>query len=103
MHVYYKNVYFYLKVDGGTMLSIKVHWSQKLWYNDGQFCLNVPFSFPSYVVPVVKKLSKKEHILVNVNSGAGSETLCESSNHPLKVYLVCSDLFLLEENLKLPF
>ncbi|KAI3455638.1 hypothetical protein Pfo_012301 [Paulownia fortunei] len=72
------------QVDGGTVLSIKVSWSQKLLYQDGQFCLNVPFTFPSYVIPMMKNLSKKEKILVNVNSGAGTEVLFQSTCHPLK-------------------
>lgn len=68
------------------MLSIKVSWSQKLLYQDGQFCLNVPFTFPSYVNPMVKNLAKKEKILVNVNSGAGTEVLFQSTRYPLKVF-----------------
>ncbi|KAL2243178.1 UNVERIFIED_CONTAM: von Willebrand factor A domain-containing protein 5B1 [Sesamum indicum] len=73
------------QVDGGTMLSIKVSWSQKLFYQDGQFCLDVPFVFPSYVLPMVKNLVKKEKILVNVNSGIGNELLFESASHPLQI------------------
>ncbi|KAK6148761.1 hypothetical protein DH2020_016286 [Rehmannia glutinosa] len=73
------------QVDGGTMLSVKVSWSQKLLYQNGQFCLNVPFTFPSYVIPVAKTIPKKENILVNVNSGAGTEVLFQWSTHPLKV------------------
>ncbi|KAL3824507.1 hypothetical protein ACJIZ3_020536 [Penstemon smallii] len=72
------------RVYGGTVLSLKVSWSQKLLYQDGQFCLNVPFTFPSYVIPMVKKLSKKEKIIVNVNSGAGTEVLYQSASHPLE-------------------
>ncbi|KAL0319455.1 UNVERIFIED_CONTAM: putative nucleoside diphosphate kinase [Sesamum angustifolium] len=74
------------QVDGGTMLSIKVSWSQKLLYQDGQFCLDVPFTFPSYVLPMLKNLVKKEKILVNVNSGTGNELLFESASHPLQVF-----------------
>ncbi|KAL0341819.1 UNVERIFIED_CONTAM: hypothetical protein Scaly_1844500 [Sesamum calycinum] len=73
------------QVDGGTMLSIKVSWSQKLLYQDGQFCLDVPFTFPSYVLPMLKNLVKKEKILVNVNSGTGNELLFESASHPLQI------------------
>ncbi|PIN22292.1 hypothetical protein CDL12_05013 [Handroanthus impetiginosus] len=72
------------QVDGGTVLSVKVSWSQKLLYQDGQFHLNVPFSFPSYVIPRVKNLVKMETILVNVNSGAGTEVLFQSTSHLLK-------------------
>ncbi|KAL0415028.1 UNVERIFIED_CONTAM: putative nucleoside diphosphate kinase, partial [Sesamum latifolium] len=73
------------QVDGGTMLSVKVSWSQKLLYQDGKFCLDVPFTFPSYVLPVMKNLVKKEKILVNVNSGTGNELLFESASHPLQI------------------
>ncbi|KAL2539043.1 inter-alpha-trypsin inhibitor heavy chain-related [Abeliophyllum distichum] len=72
------------QVDGGSILSIKISWSQKLLYQDGQCCLNVPFTFPSYVVPIGKKVSEKEQILLNVNFGTGTEVFCKSSSHPLK-------------------
>ncbi|KAG6428830.1 hypothetical protein SASPL_106867 [Salvia splendens] len=72
------------KIDGGTILSVKFSWSQKLLYQDGRFSLNVPFTFPSYVNPVVKSTSKKENILVNVNSGTGTEVFFESTSHPIK-------------------
>ncbi|KAG6727550.1 hypothetical protein I3842_02G131900 [Carya illinoinensis] len=72
------------QVDGGTTLSIKMSWSQKLIYLGGQFCLNVPFSFPAYVNPVGKKISKREKIFLKVNSGTGRELLCRSISHPLK-------------------
>ncbi|KAJ0075235.1 hypothetical protein Patl1_33716 [Pistacia atlantica] len=38
------------QVDGGSTLSIKVNWSQKLTYEEGQLCLSVPFNFPGYEV-----------------------------------------------------
>ncbi|XP_030510765.2 uncharacterized protein LOC115725393 isoform X1 [Cannabis sativa] len=72
------------QVDGGSILSISMSWSQKLVYNDGQFTLNVPFTFPDYVTPVVKKISKKEKIELNVNAGTGTEVLCQAVSHPLK-------------------
>ncbi|CAK9179859.1 unnamed protein product [Ilex paraguariensis] len=72
------------QVDGGTSLSIKISWSQKLSYQDGQFCLCVPFSFPAHVIPVGKKMFRKEKILLNVNSGSGTEVLCKTTSHPLK-------------------
>ncbi|KAA8540232.1 hypothetical protein F0562_024205 [Nyssa sinensis] len=72
------------QVDGGSRLSIKVTWSKKLLYQDGLFCLSVPFSFPAYVIPVGKKISNREKILLNVNSGTGTEVLCKTSSHPLK-------------------
>lgn len=73
------------QIDGGTNLSVKLRWSQKLLYNDGQFTLNIPFSFPEYVTPAGKKISKREKIQLNVNSGSGTEVLCKTTSHPLKV------------------
>ncbi|XP_010537667.1 PREDICTED: inter-alpha-trypsin inhibitor heavy chain H3-like isoform X3 [Tarenaya hassleriana] len=72
------------QVDGGTNLCIKMSWSQKLLYVDGQFSVDVPFNFPEYVTPAVKKISKKEKIHLNLNAGAGTEILCKGSSHPLK-------------------
>ncbi|XVF27083.1 hypothetical protein REPUB_Repub14bG0076000 [Reevesia pubescens] len=72
------------QVEGGSNVSIKVSWSQKLSYQDGQFCLNVPFSFPAYVIPVGKKIPKREKIQLNVNSGIGMELLIKCTSHPLK-------------------
>ncbi|OMO70665.1 von Willebrand factor, type A [Corchorus capsularis] len=72
------------QVDGGSYVSIKVSWSQKLSYRDGQFCLNVPFTFPAYVNPVGKKILKKEKIQLNVNSGIQTELLIKCTSHPLK-------------------
>ncbi|MBA0767384.1 hypothetical protein Gotri_016274, partial [Gossypium trilobum] len=71
-------------VEGGSYVSIKVCWSQKLPYKDGQFCLTVPFSFPTYVIPVGKKIPKREKIQLNVNSGSGTELMIQCSSHPLK-------------------
>ncbi|OAY53231.1 uncharacterized protein LOC110613406 [Manihot esculenta] len=72
------------QVGGGIIISVKVTWSQKLAYSEGQFCLNVPFSFPAFVNPVDKKISKREKIMLNVNSGFGKEILCKSTSHALK-------------------
>ncbi|XP_011035744.1 PREDICTED: uncharacterized protein LOC105133437 isoform X2 [Populus euphratica] len=72
------------EVGGGSTFSIKVTWSQKLLYHEGQFSLNVPFSFPSSVNPIGKKISKREKILLNVNSGVGKEILCRCTSHALK-------------------
>ncbi|XWS20054.1 hypothetical protein CRYUN_Cryun31cG0068500 [Craigia yunnanensis] len=72
------------QVDGGSNVSIKVSWSQKFSYQDGQFCLNVPFSFPAYVIPVGKKIPKRERIQLNVNSIIGTELLIKCTSHPLK-------------------
>ncbi|KAL4613812.1 hypothetical protein ACB092_07G007900 [Castanea dentata] len=72
------------QVDGGSNLSIKISWSQKLLYSDGELFLNVPFTFPEYVTPLVKKLPKKEKIQLNVNAGTGTQVLCKKISHPLK-------------------
>ncbi|KAF8114348.1 hypothetical protein N665_0039s0110 [Sinapis alba] len=72
------------QVDGGTNLSIKMSWSQKLAYNDGQFFLDIPFNFPEYVTPAVKKIAKREKIHLSVNAGTGTEILCKGCSHPLK-------------------
>ncbi|KAJ6701162.1 INTER ALPHA-TRYPSIN INHIBITOR HEAVY CHAIN-LIKE PROTEIN [Salix koriyanagi] len=72
------------EVGGGSTFSIKVTWSQKLLYHEGQFSLNVPFSFPAFVNPIGKKISKREKILLNVNSGVGKEILFRCTSHALK-------------------
>ncbi|KAE9595886.1 putative von Willebrand factor, type A [Lupinus albus] len=69
---------------GGSIFSIKIRWSQKILFHNGQFSLSVPFSFPSYVTPVGKRISKKEKIILEVNSGAATEVLCKTTSHPLK-------------------
>ncbi|GAB4853701.1 hypothetical protein Ancab_017893 [Ancistrocladus abbreviatus] len=71
-------------VDGGTNLSIKISWSQKLSYHDGVFTLSVPFSFPEYVVPAGKKIPKKEKIDLSMELGEATEVLCSTSSHPMK-------------------
>ncbi|KAL3830050.1 hypothetical protein ACJIZ3_018852 [Penstemon smallii] len=72
------------QIDGGTNISVKLRWSQKLLYDDGQFTLDIPFNFPEYVTPAGKKISKREKIQLNVNSGPGTEVLCKTASHPLK-------------------
>uniref|UniRef100_A0A3Q7FW48 VWFA domain-containing protein n=1 Tax=Solanum lycopersicum TaxID=4081 RepID=A0A3Q7FW48_SOLLC len=72
------------QVAGGSILSVKVSWSQKILYQDGQFSFSIPFSFPWYVNPIAKLLCKKERIRLNVNSGMGKEIICGSCSHPLK-------------------
>lgn len=72
------------EVDGGSKLSVRVSWSQKLLYSSSQFTLDIPFSFPEHVTPAGLKISKKEKIQLNVNSATGTELLCNSSSHPLK-------------------
>ncbi|XP_015889068.2 uncharacterized protein LOC107423928 isoform X1 [Ziziphus jujuba] len=72
------------QVDGGSLLAIKINWSQKLIHRDNQFILNIPFTFPEYVTPAGKKMTKTEKIQLNVNVGTGSEVLCKTVSHPLK-------------------
>ncbi|OIT21774.1 PREDICTED: uncharacterized protein LOC109218469 isoform X2 [Nicotiana attenuata] len=72
------------QVDGGTNISVTIRWSQKLLYSNGQLTLDVPFSFPDFVTPAGKKISKKEKIQLNVNSGPGTEVMCKTTSHPLK-------------------
>ncbi|KAH9665266.1 VWFA domain-containing protein [Citrus sinensis] len=72
------------QVDGGSTLSIKVNWSQKLTYEEGQFCLSVPFTFPAYVIPLGRKIPKSEKIILNVNSGVSEQIVGKCSSHPLK-------------------
>ncbi|CAL0315471.1 unnamed protein product [Lupinus luteus] len=72
------------QLRGGSIFSIKIRWSQKILFHNGQFSLSVPFSFPSYVTPVGKRISKKEKIILEVNSGAATEVLCNTISHPLK-------------------
>ncbi|XP_019196819.1 PREDICTED: uncharacterized protein LOC109190713 [Ipomoea nil] len=72
------------QIDGGTNLLVTISWSQKLSYNDGQFSLKIPFSFPEYVTPAAKKISKREKIKLNVNCGLGTQVLCRTTSHPLK-------------------
>ncbi|RDX69847.1 Inter alpha-trypsin inhibitor, heavy chain 4 [Mucuna pruriens] len=72
------------QIDGGSNLSIKVRWSQKIVYSNGQFSLNVPFTFPDFVNPAGKKISKREKIQINLDAVAGGELLCKTISHPLK-------------------
>ncbi|XP_028782772.1 inter alpha-trypsin inhibitor, heavy chain 4-like isoform X2 [Neltuma alba] len=72
------------EIDGGSNLSIKISWSQKLLYGNDQFSLIVPFAFPAFVKPAGKRIPKREKIQINVNAGVGSELLCQTISHPLK-------------------
>ncbi|XP_004303707.1 PREDICTED: von Willebrand factor A domain-containing protein DDB_G0286969 [Fragaria vesca subsp. vesca] len=73
------------QVEGGSFISLKIRWSQKLLYHDGKFCLSVPFNFPAYVNPLGNKNTKGENISLSVNMGADAEVLCQITSHPLKV------------------
>ncbi|XP_027907543.1 inter alpha-trypsin inhibitor, heavy chain 4 [Vigna unguiculata] len=72
---------------GGSVFSTKIRWSQKILFHDGQLSVCVPFSFPSYVNPAGKRISKKEKIFLKVNSGSATEVLCKTTSHPLKELL----------------
>ncbi|XP_027338364.1 von Willebrand factor A domain-containing protein DDB_G0286969-like [Abrus precatorius] len=72
------------QIHGGSNLSVKIRWSQKILYCNDEFSLNVPFTFPDFVNPVGKKMSKKEKIQVNGDTITGSELLSKTSSHPLK-------------------
>ncbi|XP_062087837.1 uncharacterized protein LOC133794562 isoform X2 [Humulus lupulus] len=72
------------KVEGGSFVSVKASWSQKLVYEVDQFCLQIPFSFPAYVNPVGKNVSKREKISLNVNPCTAAQIICRNASHPLK-------------------
>ncbi|KAE9608173.1 putative von Willebrand factor, type A [Lupinus albus] len=72
------------QIDGGSNLSVKITWSQKVLYYDDTFSFNVPFTFPDFVNPAGKRMLRKEKIQINVNADAGSELLCKAISHPLK-------------------
>ncbi|KAK7304010.1 hypothetical protein RJT34_14991 [Clitoria ternatea] len=72
------------QIDGGSILSIKINWSQKIQCYNDVFSLNVPFTFPDFVNPAGKKMLKKEKIQINVNDVTGSELLYKTASHPLK-------------------
>ncbi|XP_071715123.1 uncharacterized protein [Rutidosis leptorrhynchoides] len=73
------------QVEGGSMIHVKVRWSQKLLYQgDHEFCLNVPFTFPNYVSSSDKTITKRQKVLLNVNSGTECNVTCKFASHPLK-------------------
>uniref|UniRef100_A0A1D1Z528 Inter-alpha-trypsin inhibitor heavy chain H2 n=2 Tax=Anthurium amnicola TaxID=1678845 RepID=A0A1D1Z528_9ARAE len=72
------------QVKGGSVLSLEVRWLQRLLYNDGQFSISIPFTFPEFVNPSGKIISKRERIKLNINSGTGKEVLCQMTSHALK-------------------
>ncbi|XP_010537629.1 PREDICTED: uncharacterized protein LOC104812256 [Tarenaya hassleriana] len=74
------------QIDGGSIFSVQVTWSQKLLYlGDGQFHLTVPFRFPAYVTPFGKDITKMEKVVLNMNSGLAGEIAFSCTSHPLKV------------------
>ncbi|XP_068660894.1 uncharacterized protein [Aristolochia californica] len=72
------------KVDGGSVLSVKIRWRQQLLYSDGQFSIAVPFSFPDYVNPSGKMFASSEKIQLNVNTGMAKEVIFKTISHALK-------------------
>nr|XP_043626177.1 uncharacterized protein LOC122597670 [Erigeron canadensis] len=73
------------QVEGGSMIQIKVRWTQKLLYQGNhEFCLNLPFTFPYYVIPLQKKIPKRQKLVVNVHSSGDSMITCRFASHPLK-------------------
>ncbi|KAK8348604.1 hypothetical protein V6Z12_A06G090700 [Gossypium hirsutum] len=72
------------KIDGGTYISMKLHWSQKSSYNDGKFTLTVPFNFPEFVTPAIRQIPKKERIQLNVSSGIASGIVYQAVSHPFQ-------------------
>lgn len=74
-----------VKVGGGEDIFATIKWSQKLLYENGQFSIEVPFSFPQFVNPLPKVFMKKEKIQLTVNSGMSKEVILQGTSHPLKV------------------
>ncbi|XP_058757521.1 uncharacterized protein LOC131630796 isoform X2 [Vicia villosa] len=72
------------QIDGGSNLSIKISWSQKITCCNDVFFVNVPFTFPDFVNPAGKRMAKKEKIQLNVNAVNGSEITCKTTSHPMK-------------------
>ncbi|KAK9078384.1 hypothetical protein SSX86_002441 [Deinandra increscens subsp. villosa] len=72
------------KVEGGSIIHVKVRWSQKMLYQGDEFRLIVPFTFPSYVLPLENTESKIEKVSLNVNSGTETMITCRYASHPLK-------------------
>ncbi|KAG9458059.1 hypothetical protein H6P81_002567 [Aristolochia fimbriata] len=72
------------KVDGGSVLSVKIRWRQQLLYNEGQFSIAVPFSFPDYVNPSGKMFASSEKIQLNVNTGMAKGVIFKTISHALK-------------------
>ncbi|KAL6010595.1 hypothetical protein ACLOJK_001029 [Asimina triloba] len=72
------------EVDGGSVISIKVSWFQKLEYTDGHFSVSIPFSFPEYILPPGKRFATKERVQLTVNTSLGWEVMCKTVSHPMK-------------------
>ncbi|KAI3789852.1 hypothetical protein L2E82_02656 [Cichorium intybus] len=72
------------QVEGGSIIHVKVRWSQKFLYQHDEFYLSIPFNFPPYVLPLENKIPKREKLLLNVNSGTGTVITCSFASHPFK-------------------
>ncbi|TVU46604.1 hypothetical protein EJB05_06149, partial [Eragrostis curvula] len=72
------------QVGGGDDIFATIRWSQSLLYDNGQFSVEVPFRFPSFVNPLPKIFTKKEKIQLTVNTGVSKEVLLQGTSHPLK-------------------
>ncbi|MCL7049426.1 hypothetical protein MKW94_029225 [Papaver nudicaule] len=73
------------QAEGGSNISVKISWSQKLSFNNGQFSLSIPFKFPEFIIPPGEGNSKVEKIKLNVDSGTGTEVLGMKASHPIKI------------------
>jgi len=62
-----------------------MRWSQKVVCSNGEYSLKVPFTFPEFINPAGKRMSKREKIKLNVDVVAGSELLFKTTSHPLQV------------------
>ncbi|KAI3982473.1 hypothetical protein MKX01_006604 [Papaver californicum] len=73
------------QAEGGSDISVKINWSQKLSFNSGHVSLSIPFKFPKFVSPPGKENSKIEKITLKVESGTENEVLGMQASHPLKI------------------
>ncbi|KAI3933932.1 hypothetical protein MKX01_028258 [Papaver californicum] len=73
------------QAEGGSDISVKINWSQKLSFNSGHVSLSIPFKFPEFISPPGKENSKTEKIILKVESGTGAEVLGLQASHPLKI------------------
>ncbi|KAK3146990.1 hypothetical protein QOZ80_3BG0276300 [Eleusine coracana subsp. coracana] len=72
------------QVSGGEDIFATIRWSQNLLYDNGQFSVEVPFRFPSFVNPPPKVFMKKEKIQFTLTTGVSKEVLLQGTSHPLK-------------------
>ncbi|KAL1363967.1 hypothetical protein HN51_012127 [Arachis hypogaea] len=72
------------QIDGGSIISVKFRWSQNILCRNDLFSLLVPFTFPDFVNPAGKRMSKKEAMQVKVNAVTGNEFQPHQMSHPLK-------------------